>query len=49
MLGVKYQKIYHAIHCEVLKAGRRGTAWVLHIDAIEEYKKTLKTKDRKKR
>jgi len=44
LLEVDYQKIYHAISIGLLNADRRGCAWVLHIDAIEDYKKTLKLK-----
>ena len=44
MLDVDYQKIYHAMRMGLLNADRRGCAWVLHIDAIEDYKKTLKLK-----
>lgn len=39
MLGVNYHKIYHAMHLGLLIADRKGSSWVLHIDAIEDYKK----------
>lgn len=37
MLGVPAQKIYYATRVGVLKASRRGAAWVIHIDDVKEY------------
>jgi excisionase family DNA binding protein len=37
MLGVPAQKIYYATRIGVLKASRRGAAWVIHIDDVKEY------------
>ena len=37
MLGVPSQKIYYATRIGVLKAVRRGAAWVIHTDDIKEY------------
>ena len=38
MLGVPAQKIYYATRIGMLKASRKGAAWVIHIDDIKEYK-----------
>jgi len=38
MLGVPAQKIYYATRIKMLKAIRKGAAWVLHIDDVKEYK-----------
>lgn len=38
MLGVAAQKIYYATRIGMLKAHRKGAAWVLHIDDINEFK-----------
>lgn len=37
MLGVPAQKIYYATRVGLLKASRRGAAWVIHIDDIKGY------------
>ena len=37
MLGVPAQKIYYATRIGVLKATRRGAAWVIHVDDVKEY------------
>ena len=37
MLGVPAQKIYYATRIGVLKAVRRGSAWVVHIDDVKDY------------
>lgn len=37
MLGVPAQKIYYATRIGVLKASRKGTAWVIYIDDVKEY------------
>lgn len=37
MLGVPAQKIYYATRIGVLKAIRKGAAWVIHIDDVKEY------------
>lgn len=39
MLGVPAQKIYYATRIGVLKASRKGAAWVIHIDDVKEYQK----------
>ena len=45
MLQVPAQKIYYATRIGMLKATRRGAAWVIHIDHIREYQeKFLKRK-----
>jgi len=37
MLGVPAQKIYYATRIGMLKATRKGAAWVIHIDDAKEY------------
>ncbi len=37
MLEVPYQKIYYATRIGLLKAVRKGSAWVIHIDEIRKY------------
>lgn len=37
MLGVPAQKIYYATRIGVLKASRRGAAWVVHVNDIKDY------------
>ncbi len=41
MLGVPTQKIYYATRIGLLKATRRGAAWVIHLDEIKHYQATL--------
>ncbi len=38
MLGVPAQKIYYATRVGLLKASRKGAAWVIHTSDIEGYK-----------
>ena len=38
ILGVPAQKVYYATRIGVLKAQRRGAAWVIHVDDIKGYK-----------
>lgn len=38
ILGVPAQKIYYATRIGVLKAHRKGAAWVVHIEDIKAYK-----------
>ena len=38
ILGVPAQKIYYATRIGVLKAHRKGAAWVVHVDDIRSYK-----------
>jgi excisionase family DNA binding protein len=38
LLGVPAQKIYYATRVGLLKAIRRGAAWVIHVDDIVSYK-----------
>ncbi len=40
MLNVPAQKIYYATRVGHLNAHRKGAAWVVHINDIEEYRKT---------
>lgn len=37
MLGVPAQKIYYATRIGMLKATRRGAAWVVHTEDLKEY------------
>ncbi len=37
MLGVPAQKIYYATRIGMLKASRKGAAWVVHTDDIKKY------------
>jgi excisionase family DNA binding protein len=39
MLNVPAQKVYYATRVGLLKALRKGAAWVIHIDDIEAYRK----------
>jgi len=38
LLGVPAQKIYYATRVGLLKASRKGAAWVVHVDDINSYK-----------
>ena len=38
MLGVPAQKIYYATRVGLMKALRKGAAWVIHVDDINGYK-----------
>jgi excisionase family DNA binding protein len=38
ILGVPAQKIYYATRVGLLKASRKGAAWVVHTDDIQSYK-----------
>ncbi|GAB4193628.1 MAG: helix-turn-helix domain-containing protein [Simkaniaceae bacterium] len=38
MLGVPAQKIYYATRIGLLKASRKGAAWVIHVNDVKEYK-----------
>ena len=37
MLAIPYQKVYYATRIGLLKAERKGSAWVIHIDEIRRY------------
>lgn len=37
MLGVPAQKIYYATRIGLLKATRKGAAWVIHVDDLKQY------------
>ncbi len=37
MLGVPAQKIYYATRVGLMKAVRKGAAWVIHVDDIKTY------------
>lgn len=44
MLHVPYQKIYYATRIGLLKASRKGSAWVVHIDDLKQYQQTYLNK-----
>ncbi len=46
MLNVPAQKIYYATRVGLLKASRRGAAWVIHGEAVEEYRNNYLEKKR---
>ena len=49
MLGVPAQKIYYATRVGLMKATRKGAAWVIHTNEVKSYqenylnKKTVQT------
>lgn len=49
MLNVPAQKIYYATRTGKLKASRKGAAWVIHIDDMNQYRETLINKKADKR
>ncbi len=44
MLGVPAQKIYYATRVGLLKASRKGAAWVIHVDDLNSYKENYLSK-----
>ena len=40
MLGVPAQKIYYATRVGLLKAHRKGAAWVIHIEDVKSYQES---------
>ena len=44
MLDVPAQKIYYATRIGVLKASRKGAAWVIHIDDVKDYQEKYLSK-----
>lgn len=44
MLGVPAQKIYYATRIGLLKASRKGAAWVVHTDDIKSYQENYLSK-----
>jgi excisionase family DNA binding protein len=49
MLKVPAQKIYYATRIGVLKAQRKGAAWVIHADDVKEYQeKHMQKKSRRR-
>ncbi len=44
MLNVPYQKIYYATRIGLLKATRKGSAWVVHIDELKQYQQNYLNK-----
>src|ERR1700688_3538755 len=44
MLGVPAQKIYYATRVGLMKAIRKGAAWVIHIDDIKSYQQNYLSK-----
>ncbi|WP_068467409.1 helix-turn-helix domain-containing protein [Candidatus Protochlamydia phocaeensis] len=49
MLSVPAQKIYYATRIGLLKAQRKGAAWVIHSDDVKEYQeKYIQKKNRRR-
>jgi excisionase family DNA binding protein len=48
-LNVPVQKIYYATRQGMLKASRKGAAWVIHFEDVQEYKASYLDKRRKRR
>lgn len=48
MLNVPAQKIYYALRSGMLASTRKGAAWVIHEDEVENYRKTYIEKSRRK-
>jgi excisionase family DNA binding protein len=49
MLNVSAQTIYYSARIGILKANRKGAAWIIHIDDIQEFKeKYIRQKIEKK-
>ncbi len=44
ILGVPAQKIYYATRIGMLKASRRGAAWVVHTEDVKEYQEKYLSK-----
>jgi excisionase family DNA binding protein len=44
LLGVPAQKIYYATRVGLLKASRRGAAWVVHTNDVKEYQENYLNK-----
>jgi len=44
MLNVPYQKIYYATRIGLLKATRKGSAWVVHLDDLKQYQQNYLNK-----
>ncbi len=49
MLSVPAQKIYYATRIGLLKAHRRGAAWVIHTDDMKEYQEKYIEKKNQRR
>lgn len=40
LLNVPYQKIYYATRIGLLRASRKGSAWVVHMDDLKKYQES---------
>lgn len=49
LLNVPAQKIYYATRVGLLKAQRRGAAWVVHVDDVKQYNENYLSKRPNKR
>ena len=49
MLKVPPQKIYYATRIGLMKAQRKGAAWVIHTSDVEEYRKNYLSKKKKRK
>lgn len=48
MLDVPAQKIYYATRAGKLKAHRKGSAWVIHVDDVKKYQAMLGTSSKQR-
>lgn len=44
ILNISYQKVYYATRVGLLKATRKGAAWVVHIDELKRYEENYLNK-----
>jgi hypothetical protein len=44
MLGVPAQKIYYATRVGLMKATRKGAAWVIHMNEVKHYQENYLNK-----
>jgi len=44
ILNISYQKVYYATRIGLLKASRKGAAWVVHIDELKRYQESYLNK-----
>lgn len=44
LLNVPVQKIYYATRIGLIKASRKGAAWVVHIDEVKQYQESYLSK-----
>ena len=49
MLNVPAQKIYYATRAGKMKAHRKGSAWVIHVEDVKKYRESFLSSDKKLR